>query len=233
MTPVLTKILTTILKLTSKDSVSVTEISEKVNMSTETVHDLILKMKEKKIFVFEEGKIEISLDQRMRLAMEILKMGADFEKVCKCLSWNEFEEITALILRENDYSALRNFNFKVSGKRWQIDVLGFQKPNIFSIDCKHWRRSWKKTAIEKAIDAQIKRSKALGILLPNLKDRLRIQSWNKIKIIPIILTLSLTPFKIYKGVPTVPIFHFQNFLLEIHVNINSFKKIDVTFPSSK
>jgi hypothetical protein len=65
-------------------------------------------------------------------------------------------------------------------------------------------------------------------VLPDPKDRLGIAKWRETKFMPLVLTLSDTPLKIYEGVPVIPVFHFNSFLNEIQTHIN-----EMTFFSIK
>jgi len=100
-------------------------------------------------------------------------------------------------------------------RRYEIDILGFREPFMLSIDCKRWKRSWQRAATIRAIKAQVERTLALIQSLSSLKDNLKITDSENFGFLPLIVTLSDTPLRIYEKVPMVPIFHFQNFLNEM------------------
>lgn len=223
-------ILTSILKLANNDGVGVQKISESARVSKGTVKNLVIELAGKNLLNFKDETIWSSGEQKLQLALEILKMEGDPESVCKCLNWSEFEGLTELVLKENDYTTVRNLRFKSEGKRVQIDVVGLYKPFILAIDCKHWKRSWRRAATKRVVEEQIRRVKKLGAVLHELKEKLKIKNWSIAKIVPIILTLSDTPFRIYLGVPVVPIFVVQDFLLELHANMPSLSVLTVKTP---
>ena len=66
---------------------------------------------------------------------------------------------------------------------------------------------------------QVQRTKALAQYIPEPKDRLRIAEWRKLNIIPIVLTLSNTPVKIFEGVPIIPVF-YNSFFNDIQRHID-------------
>lgn len=166
------------------------------------------------IINIQKGCLQISRDQRIQLAVYAIEKGADLEIVSRYLKWREFESLTALILEKNGYRTQKHFRFRHNKRGAEIDVLGFKEPVLLSVDCKHWKKCWQKSAIIKAVKAQVKRTYAFVQCIPVLKDKKLIMDWKKAKIIPILVTLSVTPFKLYENVPVIPIYHFQNFLLE-------------------
>jgi hypothetical protein len=59
-----------------------------------------------------EGDIfEINSDGRLKLATCILQEGGDIERVCKALGWREFEDLTVLILDQNEFNTKKHFRF--------------------------------------------------------------------------------------------------------------------------
>lgn len=117
-------------------------------------------------------------------------------------------------MEKNGYHTQKHFRFRHNKRGAEIDVLGFKEPLILSVDCKHWKKCWQKSAIIKAVRAQVKRTYAFAQYISVLKDKNLITNWKETKIIPILVTLSVTPFKLYENVPVIPIYHLQNFLLE-------------------
>jgi hypothetical protein len=164
--------------------------------------------------------IESTATQRLELAMEAVKLGADIERVCRFLGWQEFENFAILALGYNLFETQKHFRFKWANRWWEIDILGFKEPLILSVDCKHWKRSWQHTAIMRIVDAQIKRAKSFSQALPKIKGKIGIAKWREVEIMPVILTLGATPFKFYKQVPIVPIFQFRSFINELPAFVN-------------
>ena len=231
MTVPFSKVLRSLLSFPKKEKMKTQKVAEKARVPIGTVIELIEKMAIKDLLRFDGDEIVMSSEQRLELALEALKMGIDPENVCKDLDWQEFERMATIFLRENDYNTVQNLRFNASGRKWEIDVLGLQNPMILAIDCKHWKRSWQKTATKNMVRAQIKRGRQLATLLPELREKLEILNWRRAKILPIILTLHDAPFKTFLGVPVVSIFRFQNFLSEFRANINSLNSISIKIPA--
>jgi Holliday junction resolvase-like predicted endonuclease len=208
------KIILSILRLSVERSLQKKNIRNDTQIPEEVINDFLLLLAKNQIINIQKEDLEISRDQRIQLAAYAIEKGAEIEKVSKYLKWGEFESLTALILEKNGYRTQKHFRFRHDKKGAEIDVLGFKEPFILSVDCKHWKKSWQKSATIKAIKAQLKRTYALVQCTPILKDKIKITDWKETKIIPILVTLSVTPFKLYENVPVIPIYYFQNFLLE-------------------
>lgn len=164
--------------------------------------------------------IESTEAQRLELAMEAVKLGADIERVCRFLGWQEFEKVAILALECHLFKTLKHFRYKWANRRWEIDILGFKEPLILSVDCKHWKHSWQHTATMRIVDTQIKRTKSFSQALPKIKGKIGIEKWGDVEILPVILTLGATPFKFYKRVPIVPILQFRSFINELPAFVN-------------
>jgi len=81
--------------------------------------------------------IRLSPDRRLRLAMEIAKVG-HLGTAAKALTWQEFERFAENCLKEAGFEAERNVRVKGEGRSWQIDLVGFRGELVLAIDCKHW-----------------------------------------------------------------------------------------------
>ncbi len=170
---------------------------------------------------------ETSERQRLSLAVLAVRGGADVERVCKALGWREFEDFVGFALDQNGFAVEKHFRFRGAGKRYEVDVVGLREPLMLSVECKHWKQSWKRGATMDIVRRQIERTRALAKSLPEPKDRLRIARWKEVKLIPIISTLSDAPLKIYEGVPVVPIFYFNSFLAEMNTCMNELTAFSV------
>ena len=173
------------------------------------------------ILIKINSKNQYTSTQRINLAYKALQLGADFQKICSFLSWQEFEEISAKTLEANDFEVKKRFRFVSNTRKWEIDVIGLYKPLLLCIDCKNWKYNWSKSSIKKAVQAQKDRVKALIVILNDNKilKIMKITTWEKVLLVPIILSLIPSSSKFYKKTAVVPIFQFQNFLRELYVNI--------------
>lgn len=179
---------------------------------------------------YDGEKIEASPEQRIKIASETIQRGADAERVCRFLRWREFEEMASLFLRESGYTVVKNLHFKASGKRWEVDATALREPLVLSIDCKHWKRSWQTAATRRMAEMQRSRTRYLASTLPTFRDRLKIGSWRRARVLPLVVTLRPTPFRICGGVPVVPIYNLRSLLSELQANLHLIAVYDVTFP---
>ena len=213
------KLLMTIIKYATLNSVNNKKISEETQIPRNTVIRNINNLVEDNLLTITHGIVEASFDQRIQLAIYAIKEGIDIEKVCRALGWREFEDIVILILEYNGFKTLKHFRFKSVVRRFEIDILAYRDSLILSIDCKRWKRSWQKAATIRVINAQVERTRALIQSFSSLKNFFKVTNLINIRFIPLIVTLSETPYKTYEKVPAVPIFHFQSFLDEMNIHI--------------
>ncbi len=181
-------------------------------------------------FVSRSGDLfEVSAQQKLSLAVLAMQGGADVEKVCGALGWEEFEDFAAFALEQNGFETWKHFRFKFGKKRYEIDVVGVRQPLVLSVECKHWRQGWKRAAITEAVVRQVERTKSLAQLLPEPKDRLRLAGWREASFMPIVVTLYDAPLRICGGVPVVPVFYLNSFLGEMGSHVDEL----TSFPMAK
>ena len=214
-------LLRSILKLTKKGPIEKTLISRDAQTPVQIADDM-LKNFSKAGFVQLRGKVvEASLNQRVKIAIHAIRLGADFESVCNLLEWNEFEKIAATTFEFNHFNVIKGLRFKGAGRRWEVDILGLREPIIVSADCKHWHQGWTRSAITKTIDAQIKRTQALANAAPTLREKIGLADWKEATLIPMVLSLFPAPLKFHRNTPVVPILQLQDFLNELPAHIDS------------
>ena len=214
-------LLRSILKLTKRGPIEKTLISRDAQIPVQIANDM-LKDFSKAGFVQLRGKVvEASLNQRVKIAIHAVRLGADFESVCNFLEWNEFEKIAATTFEFNHFNVIKGLRFKGAGRRWEVDILGYREPIIVSADCKHWHQGWTRSAITKTIDAQMKRTQALANAAPTLREKMGLADWKEATLIPMVLSLFPAPLKFYRNTPVVPILQLQDFLNELPAHIDS------------
>jgi len=144
-------LLMSLLKLT-KDGPVLTEIVNKDSkIASDIVRKLLEKLQNEDLVYLKDNVVETNSDNRLRLAVKAVSLGADIEHVSAFFSWQEFEDIAALALERNGYVVTKNLRFKHAGRRWEIDVVGCRKPLVLCVDCKHWQRGVKPSALRKIV----------------------------------------------------------------------------------
>jgi hypothetical protein len=208
-------VLISILKLATKGPVAEEAVALDAGIPVSITNELLKGFREFGLIEGEEGIIEVSSNQRVKLAIHAINLGTDIERVCKVLEWIEFENFTASAFETNNFAVKRRFRFKKAGRRWEIDVLAYSEPYVVCVDCKRWRRGWGKSAITKIVEAQTLRTKVLAETLPHLQKRILLDGWTQATLFPVVISLFPGPAKFFNNVPVVPILQLQNFLDEL------------------
>lgn len=215
------KILLHLLKLTRNGTLKIQQLAKKAQIPTQINNETLKKLQDKGLINVANHTIHTSVDGRVRIAILAIKAGADFEKVCRNLGWLEFENFASMVLEANQFTTRRRFRFKWASRRWEIDVLGCNKPIILCVDCKLWRRSRGGSATRKAAEVQTLRTKNLATALSSLQEKIDLAQWQHAILVPAILSLYTSPSKFYKRVPIVGVLQLQNFLEELPAQINT------------
>ncbi len=224
--------LLSVLKLTQEGPTTIRSISRDSHIPPQIVDETLQQFSHRGLLRMRDNKVEVSANQRLKIIICAIKLGGDFERVCRSVRWDEFENITAKTFSANNFTVERNFRFKQGGRRWEVDVIGFREPIIACVDCKHWRHGWGKSASVKAADAQLKRTEALGKTLP-AQGNLSLTGWKEAILIPIILSLVPGPLKFYNNLPIVPILQLRNFLNELPICIEELKSFSIKLPRKR
>jgi len=220
-------VVSSVLKLTRKGPVQKELIQRDAKVTLQVLEEALRKLSKGGFIRQQRGLVEAAPSQRVSMAVQAIKLGADSEQICKFLDWTEFESIAAQAFQANRFRVLKNFRFKQAGKRWEIDVLSCREPLVVCVDCKHWRRGWSGAATVKAVEAQIERTGAFADALLKYYQKARVAEWKSATLVPLILSLVPRPFKFHNNVPIVPVLQLQDFIdklpLEV-ISLTHFKK---------
>jgi hypothetical protein len=132
-------------------------------------------------------------------AVGLVQTGASPESVSSLMSWNQFEDFCARLLKAGGYEVKRNI--VITKPRRQIDIFAVSSSLALSVDCKHWERGFSYSALQRIAALQIERTS-----LYKRKSKLNIP------VLPVILTLLDAPTRLVGGVPVVPVFALRDFL---------------------
>ncbi len=219
-------VLISLLKLTQSGPVSRALFTKATRMPRDVVEKALVEFAQMSLFQEYRGVIEVSPSQRVRLSIHALRVGADIERVCRLLSWVEFEMIAGQAFETNGYRVIKNIHFAHEGKRWELDILGLRKPLLICADCKHWRRGWRNAATVKAVEAQTERTKALAETLPRHLYSFGLEGWRDATLVPLVLSLLPGPHRFHNQVPIVPILQLQDFISGVPGELNLLLHID-------
>jgi hypothetical protein len=212
-----------LLKLTQKSSTLTKHLKDDTKLPTETTHDLLEKLQAENLLNLNNELVEVSVNNRLKLAVKAVSLGSDIQQVSNLLCWQEFEEITAMAPRNNNFTVYKNLRFKTTNRKWEIDIVGCKHPIVVCIDCKHWGHAISTAALTKIAKAQADRTKALTDSLPNPKTQLECTKWQTAHFTPTILSLIQSNLKFYDNIPIVPILQLQDFLNQLPAYIYQLK----------
>jgi hypothetical protein len=161
-----------------------------------------------------------SLDRsaRVSLAMRAISLGAEPESVVNLLSWKDFEGLVAGILCENDYLCVESFRRRGTSNTqgMEIDVIGVRGERIVAIDAKMWGvRTGKSSALKSAAERQRERTARLCGEIERLADKIGGLPRGTYTMTPILVTWLVEEVILNEGVPIVPVFKLNSFILEI------------------
>ncbi len=155
---------------------------------------------------------------RVRLAVEAVTAGADIEDAVRYLTWKDFESFVAEVLRLNDYECLESFRERGREDRpgMEIDVVGVRDNTVLAIDAKMWGvRGGKASALRQAVERQVLRAQRLATHLDRLADRLPLAPQETYHVLPVVVTWLTEDLYVHDGVPVVPVFRLNSFVLEL------------------
>ncbi len=209
------EVLISILKLTKDRSARFGDIARDARVLSQVARQVLKKERELGVVQLDGNSVRADAEQRLKLAAMAIESGADMERVCKLLSWKEFEDLAILAFEANDFAVKKHFRFSWSGGRWEIDILGLKEPIVASVDCKQWHRGWRGSASRKAAEKQAQRTASLAKASAAMGEKLGIGDWKEAHFVPIILSLMPGALKFHKGLPIVPVLGLRDFLQKL------------------
>jgi hypothetical protein len=218
-----------LLKLTKETSILIKNIKDDAKLPTEVTLKLVQKLQVEGLVNLENDSIEVTKDNRIKLAVKAAELGADIEHISDLLRWQEFEDIAILALKNNGFSVSKNVRFKHADRKWEIDAVGCKRPLVICIDCKHWQRRMAPSVLGRVVEAQAERAEALADLLPNIKLHVECIKWKKAQFVPAILSLVQGNYKFYDNVPIVPVLQLQDFINQLPAYMYSLKSFSKSF----
>ncbi|RDE14298.1 MAG: hypothetical protein C4K48_06250 [Candidatus Thorarchaeota archaeon] len=164
-----------------------------------------------------ERRIIVDREKRVDIAMAVVGKGVDIAEVIGLLTWKDFEGLIATIMSENGFRCTESFrrrgNSSIRGM--EIDVIGMHDRSVFSVDAKMWGiRGGKSSALCEAAVKQKERTVRLLAQREKLSEKLRPVVPGDYEFFPILVTWMVEDVELYEGVPVVPVFKFNTFILD-------------------
>lgn len=227
------ELLLELLVKTQGKSVGKGPLRESLRITGESFDELLAGLIKEGLIEEEDGLIQVSTEQRLRLAVRAIREGADFERVGRVLGWLEFEEMVAYTFEENDYRVSRRFRFQAEGRRWEIDVLAARKPIVVCAECKHWSRGLGNMTARRVVEEHLDKVRVLSDSASRVAKRIKLRGWQRAVFVPVALSLQPARKKIYRRVPVVSVFELPSFLSEFEGQMDWLTNFPVELPPSK
>jgi hypothetical protein len=217
-------------------SIEIPILTQELAISNETALGVIHELEERELVrSIDDGTRIVAPfgEERLRLAVEAVRIGASIEDTASVLSWKEFESFCLKALEENGYTCYQEFRFKSpKGKRYECDVVAIMKSRILLADCKHYAGRVK--GLNSVVKKHLERVSAFSRSVSGLFRKIpEISEWKQASITPIIVTLFPENIALIDGVPIVPVFKLNQFLLELASNVEEITHIEVKLAIQK
>ena len=226
------EVLISLLKLTKEGPAEIEDLTSDSRVPSQLLPEALMTSLQQGIVEVDGGSVSAGPEQRLRGAVRAVELGADIERVCKLLTWTEFEDISVLAFEASGYKVKKHFRFSRSGRRWEIDVLAMKRPIVACADCKQWHRGWRGSASRKATEQQIERTRILAETAPAMLEKIDMKGWKHADFLPMVLSLTPSAHKFHKGAPIVPVLQLRDFLQDMPAYIGKIKRFRASFPDA-
>ncbi len=206
------------LYLLEKRNASIQELTSRYRIARETILDYIRSLGD--IVVVQNDHIIVS--NPILMAVHLLSRGLSFKKVARHLTWKDFEEFTAEILKAHGYSVIRNLRL-TRPVRLEIDVIGIDPGSRrgLIIDCKHWARGISRSVLKEIACKHLERTTKFIRYISWAKPKYPIVGRIS-KVYPIIVTLTTPIIRVVDNVLIVSIQEFNQFLVDLPIVIDTY-----------
>ena len=222
-------VLVSLLKLTQNGIALIEDVKNDTKLSGAVLKSLLGKLQSDDMLNLSRDFVKLETEDRLKLAVKAVSLGADIEAVSSHLDWQEFESIAAAALRHNGYVVYQNLRFKHLGRKWEIDVVGCRKPLVACVDCKDWHRGAAPSVMRRIVEAQANRVNALADVLPHASLKLECTKWSIARFVPIVMVLMQGSFPFSESVPVVPVLKLQDFLHQLPLEVDSLRSFQKEF----
>ena len=222
-----------ILVKTQSGEATLDEVRESVNITSEAFDQTVEAMVKDGAITLDGDAVRLSKEQRVRLAVGAVELGADFQTVSGSLGWLEFEELVAYVFEENGFAVQRRYRFQAEGRRWEMDVLASRYPYILCAECKHYTRGIGNSTARNIVETHLEKTEVFSRHLPGQAKKIGVHRWRDAVVIPITLTLSPTKMRIYRRMPSVSVLALTSFLASFEGYLERIAHFKVELPEWK
>ncbi len=175
------------------------------------VEDVDLLDPEVREYLIESGALVNGKIRPIRAAVSLVLAGVPPEKAAALVDWRGFESLVQEYLEEFGYRIVaKRFRFAHSGRRWEIDLLGVGPLAALAVECKLWTN---RRAIRSKIAAEVRThlERVKAFVESNSAMKLGL----KVRVIPLVVGWFPETGELVEGVPYVPLFKLNSFLMEL------------------
>ena len=227
------EILIALLDLTRGEPVAKGNLRASVRVTGEVLDQFLDQLSFDGLITQRSGLLEASQKQRLDMAVRAIKLGADFERVCRALGWLEFEEMVSYVFEENGYRVLRRFRFTTEERRREIDMLAIRHPLVICGECKHWPKGLGNAAAKKIVENHLEKTRVFSESIVKIIGEIGLWSWRQAVVVPIAMSLMPAPIRFYRQVPIVSVLELPSFISEFGSRLDRLTKFTVELPPSK
>ena len=177
----------------------------------------ILQKLEYSLDEFEESDY-FTEEEQSKIIFSLIKDGIDVSALSELFDWKKFEQVISLIFDELNYMVLTNFRFKDEITRYEVDVIAYNYPYIFLIDCKY-HKLISSAILKEAVNKQKERTEVLvevfSFLADELIKKLQLPLKRKLLLFPLIISWRDHSLQIHEDVPIISYNQLTGFLNEI------------------
>ena len=138
-------------------------------------------------------------------ALALARTGTGPELTARSLAWEEFEAFCATAISAAGYGVQRNVRLRKPTR--QVDIVAESASLVLSIDCKHWKRTFRAGTLEGLAKAQASRTRQYAG---------RLEQGGARAYLPVLLTMVDNQIKVVDGVPIVPVTALRDFLAKVN-----------------
>ena len=175
------------------------------------VEDLDLLDPDVREYLIESGALVDGEVRPVRAAVSLVLAGVPPEKAAALVDWRGFESLVQEYLEEFGYRIVaRRFRFAHAGRRWEIDLLGAGPLAALAVECKLWTN---RRAIGSKIAAEVRThlERVRAFVESNSAAKLGMKG----RVIPLVVGWFPETGRLVEGVPYVPLFKLNSFLMEL------------------
>lgn len=163
-------------------------------------------------YLASKGAVHGDRVSPLRAAVALVELGVPPERATSLLDWREFEELVAEFLESAGYVLLaRRLRFREEGRRWEIDLLARHPLASLAVECKKWSA---KRGLASKLRVAARDHKSRVSALARVAGDLGLNLRNT-RLIPVIVSWYPERATIVGGIPVVPIYGLNSFLVKL------------------